>query len=371
MSTEQGVLEPYGARPVDLNADQVLDPYPKTGRRAKLAVSWETKAIARDLAPHLIGLTYTDNLSGSADDLSLEVEDREGLWSGDWKPTFGDKVVARLEADGWFGSNPVNKLRLGTFAHDKISLSGPPRRASLMCVSAPLATGLRRRKRTRAWRGVNLKQIARDVADRALLRLDFQGDAGTAYKHAVQNDKSDLEFLQEECKQVGRTLKVTESTIVIYDELELDKQLAAGDIDLIGGNVLSWNFDSDDSSRYGSCHVKCFNPRTGKVTQYEFPAKGVTIPGLDPNGQTLELAISVSDAAEAAVRAQKLLRAENRFATRGKLMTVGDPGLVAGVTFNLTNAFGFDGKFIITKAGHKTVGGYTTALEVRRCVEGY
>jgi phage protein D len=368
------VLDPYSARPTDPDAEQVLDPYyQRTGRHVKLAVSWQSKAITRDLAPHLLSLTYADNLSGAADDLSLELDDRDGLWSGDWRPEFGDTVVARLEAEGWFGDDPVNSIRLGTFAHDKISLSGggEGRRAALQCVSAPLSTGLRRRKRTHAWRGVTLKQIASDIANRSSMRLDFQGDAGPAYKQALQNDKSDLEFLEELCKEVGFTLKITESTIVIYDELTLDSGDAVGEISLTGGRVLAWSFDSDDSGRYGSCHVSCFDPRTGKTSHGQFPADGQTVPGLDPNGQTLELVIQVSDIGEALARAKALLRNANRFATSGKLTTVGDPGLVAGVIFNLTNAFGFDGKFIITRAEHHVGDGYVCSLDVRRCLEGY
>src|SRR5688572_13322185 len=167
------VLDPYTPRPTDPNANEVIDPYPKMGRRTKLAVTWEAKAIARDLAPHLLSLTYTDNLTGAADDLALEVEDRDALWSGDWRPAYGDKVVARLvSTDPWFGyDQKVSELRLGTFAHDKIVMSSPPGRVSLQCVSAPLATGLRRRKRTRAWKGVTLKQIADDIAKRAGLTL--------------------------------------------------------------------------------------------------------------------------------------------------------------------------------------------------------
>ncbi len=370
------MTDAYTARATDADAQLVFDAHPKAGRRAQLAVTWQTKdheakAIARDLAPHLKGLTYTDNLSGAVDDLSLELEDRDSLWSGDWRPKFGDKVVARLKyTDPWFGQK-VGDLRLGTFAHDQISLAGPPRAAQLRCVSAPLATALRRRKRTRAWRGVTLKQIAQDIADRAELTLKYDGDAGAKYQHAVQNNKSDLEFIEDLCKEVGRTLKVTEGSIAIFEEHALDGKAAAGTIDLIGQKVLSWNFDADDNGRYGSCHIKCFDPRTGKTFAYQFPPTGKTIAGLDPNGQTLELAISVSDGAEAAVRAEKLLRLANRFATSGKIVTVGDPGLVAGVTFNLTNAFSLDGKFIITKAEHKAVGGYVCSLSVRRCLEGY
>jgi phage protein D len=367
-------LDAYSSPPVDQDAEQVLDPYPKreTARHTKLAVSWETRAIARDLAPHLSGLTYVDNLTGASDELSLELEDKAGLWSGDWRPVYGDKVVARLEAQGWFGyGTPLTELRFGTFAHDKITLSGPPQRVSLQCVSAILATGLRRRKRTRAWRSVDLKQIANDIAQRAQMTLDFQGNAGPKYKSANQNNKSDLEFLEELCKEVGRTVKVSESTLVIYDEAALDAGAAVGEIDLRGGYVSDWSFDGDDSGRYGSCHVKCFDPRTGKTVAGQFPADGQVVEGLDPNGQTLELTIAVSDAGEALARAKALLRAANRFATTGKITTVGDPGLVAGVVFDLTNAFGFDGKFIITRAEHRPLGGYTCTLDVRRCVEGY
>lgn len=371
--SDLAVLEPYTSPPTDENADLVLDPYPNTGRRAKLAVSWQHKEIIRDLGPHLKTLTYGDNLSGAADDLSLELEDRDELWAGDWKPEYGDTVVARIQAQGfgWFGTNPVNDLRLGTFTHDKISLAGPPHRTVLGCISAALATGLRRRKRTHAWRGVTLKQIAQDMADRASLTLEFDGNPGSSYKQALQNDKSDLEFLQELCKEVGRTLKVTEDKIVIYDEMKLDAGAAVGDIDLKGGKVIFWDFSADESGRYGSCHVSCFDPRTGKTSKGQFPPDGVTVPGLDPNGQTLELAIEVSDIAEAQARAQALLRNANRFANHGKMTVVGDCGLVAGVVFNLTNAQALSGKFIINHAQHQVGAGYTVGLEVRRCLEGY
>lgn len=367
-------LDPYSSPPIDENAEQTFDPNDKAGsaRRAKLALSWEGRAIARELAPSLAALTYVDNLTGAADELSLDIEDRDGLWSTDWRPEYGDKAVARIEAQGWFGTQPVTELRLGTFTHDKIVLSGAPRRVSLQCVSAPIGSALRRRKRTRAWRGVDLKQIADDIAKRAEMALDFDGAAGSKYKSAVQNDKSDLEFLEQLCKEVGRTLKVTESALAIYVEETLDAAPSAGEIDLIGGYVIApWSFEGSESGRYGSCHVTFNDPRTGKKIKGQFPPDGVTIPGLDPNGQTLELTMAVSDAAEALDRAKAHLRNANRFANTGKLNTIGDPGLVAGVTFDLVNAGGLSGKYIITRAEHHVAGGYTCALDVRRCVEGY
>lgn len=364
-------LDQFTSRPDDGDAVQLLDPYAKAGRRVKLAVSWQSKAIARDLAPHLKSLLYVDNLSGAADDLQIEVEDRDALWAGDWRPETGDTVTARIEVtEAWFGDK-VTALRLGTFFHDRITLKGPPRTVNLSCVSAAISTGLRRRKRTKNWRKVTLKQIAEDIADRADLTLEFDGAAGPKYQHVGQHNQSDLEFLEGECAKAGRTLKVTESKIVIYDEQALDEGDSVGEIDLIGGWVHELEFEAGDAGRYGSCHVSCFNPRTGKTVNGQFPREGQVVEGLDPNGQTLELVINVTDAAEASSRAEKFLRNANRFATRGTIKTVGAPGLVAGTVFDLVNAAGLDGKFIVTRAEHRPIGGYTTTINVRRCLEGY
>lgn len=330
-------------------------------RRATVEITWQSKDITRDIAPYLLSTSYADNLTGAADDLTIELEDRAGLWEGDWRPTFGDSVVARLKAEPWFTT--VTDLRLGLFAHDKIAMKGPPRVVSLMCVSAPLSTGLRRRKRTHPWRGVTLKQIAADIAKRAGLSLDWTGDAGKPYKSRNQIDKSDLEFLEELAKEVGQDLKVTEGAIVIFDELDRDSTPSIGTIDLDGVNVLGWTFDGDDSDRYGSCHISFFDPRTGKTIKGEYVDKS------NPDGMTLELRMPLEDKAEALKKAQSLLRNANRFATKGQIVTVGDPGLVAGVTFDLAGGHSLNGKFIITKATHKPTGGYTTTLDVRRCLE--
>lgn len=336
-------------------------------RKTTIEVTWQGKDISRDIAPDLLSISYADNLSGAADDLTIDIQDRAGLWSGPWRPQMGDTVVARIKAEPWF--TQVDDLRLGTFAHDKITIAGPPKTVHLSCVSVPLSTGIRRRKRTRGWSGVTLKQIAEDIADKASLTLDWSGAAGFTYKRRQQTDKSNLEFLEELCKEVGRDVKVTEGKIAVFDALSLDATPSTGAISLIKGHVESWSFDSDDSSRYGSCAISVFDPRDGKVKRAEYPPPGVSVPGLDPDGQSLEVRMSIDTKGQGATKAQALLRNANRFATSGKLTVQGDPGLVAGVTFDLTDAFGFDGKFIITRAEHDTSGFYTCRLNVRRCLE--
>lgn len=333
------------------------------GRRTRVEVIWMSVPITDDIAPHLLGLTYTDNLSGAADDLSLELEDRDGLWSGNWRPTFGDSCRVSWEAEGWLTG--VDKLDTGVFAHDKIALSGPPGKATIQAVSAPLSTGLRRRKRTRGWSGMNLFDIAGDIAMRADMRLSFEGPDGAAYKRKEQKNKSDLEFLEDLCKEAGYGLKVTDGQIAIFEEYTREKTRSVGELDLLGGHVKSWNFDGDDSQRYGACRVTFFSPEKGKKVFGEFKDP------VNTDGQTLEVTHAVEDKADAERLAKALLRNANRFATSGRITTLGDPGLVAGVVFDLVNARSFDGRFIVTKAEHHPIGGYTTTLTVRRCLEGY
>jgi hypothetical protein len=95
------------------------------------------------------------------------------------------------------------------------------------------------------------------------------------------------------------------------------------------------------------------------------------VAGLDPNGQTLELRMPVDSGARRRRRPRRSCAARTPSPGRAHFLRW-RPGLVAGVTFNLTDAFGFDGKFIIAKAEHRPGGeGYTCALAVRRCLEGY
>lgn len=332
-------------------------------RRADVELTWQGADVSVQLVPSLVGLTYTDNLSGTADDLTLDLEDRSGLLSGDWRPRYGDQVEARLKAEPWISE--VSDLRLGLYSHDHASYSGPPKRVTLKCVSAALASGLRRHRKSKAWSGVTLRQIAEDMGNDSGFLVQWDADATATYrKRREQKDKSDLDFLLGECEEQGLALKVTEGAIVIFDANERELADPIGDIDLGGGSVLGWNFDEGKSDHYGRCRVRCFDPRTGKTIDAYFREPG-------DEGPTLEVKRTVATKGEAESLAKALLRRANQFASRGKLTVVGDPGLVAGVTFNLTGAYGFDGKFIIASAAHRPVAGYTTELDVRRCLEDY
>ena len=58
-------------------------------RRIIPHIAYNGKDISEDLSNYLIGIDYTDELSGAADDLQLTLEDRDNLWLSDWFPETG------------------------------------------------------------------------------------------------------------------------------------------------------------------------------------------------------------------------------------------------------------------------------------------
>ena len=73
-------------------------------RRATITLTIQGKDVSQDLAPHLLSFSYTDKADDELDDLQLVLEDREGLWQGDWLPKHGDVITAKITTDSFRAS---------------------------------------------------------------------------------------------------------------------------------------------------------------------------------------------------------------------------------------------------------------------------
>jgi len=67
----------------------------------------------------------------------------------------------------------------------------------------------------------------------------------------------------------------------------------------------------------------------------------------------------------------KKLREKNCDEVTATLELMGSFDYMAGNCVQLKGFHAFDGKYIITKAGHSIGSGYTVSLEIRRCLDGY
>ena len=330
-------------------------------RRARLKISYDGNDISADLAPFLKAFDYNDVMSGEADDMSITLEDMEELWEGDWLPEKGAVLNASLITDGWRGGGE-EELPLGTFEIDEIEITGPPHEVKLKAVSVPDDNNLRAVERSKSWEKTKLSVVASDVAAGAGMSLLYDVPDDPELDRAEQTEESDLAFLMRLCKDQGLALKIAEKQIIIFDEEKYEQQEPVLTLSKSGGLVKSYSIRSKTRDTYSACRVKYKESGKGEAIEYTYKQEG------KKGGKTLQVNQQVKDLAEAEKLAKKKLREKNKEEISLSATCMGDIRLAASNTVMLEGFHKFDGKYIITKAGHSVGSGYSVSLEMRRCL---
>lgn len=343
-------------------------------RRCLVIVTYNGKDISADLQQYLKSVSYTDNMSGEADDLQLTLEDRQGLWQASWMPEKGatlDVSVKVIDA----GTEQV--VRFGLFEIDEITSSGMPSEVCIKAVSVPDNNNLRGVERTRSWEKAELKSIANDIADGAGLELLYDAkDYNPTIDRAEQSEQSDLSFLYKLCADHGLALKICNNQLVIFDEADYEaadavaQLLKPGNIAADGAKTIKhlkrYSLSSKVRDVYKACHVKYQEGKDKQKIEATFTAPDKT------DGKTLEVNEQVSSIADAERLAKKRLREKNSAEISGSFDIIGCPELAAAAVIQLSGFGVFDGKYILTQVRHEIgSGGYTTGVDMRRCLNGY
>lgn len=341
-------------------------------------VKYDGKDISEDIAPYLVSLSYTDNMSGYADDVTLTLEDRKGLWEADWFPDRGATLDIALVTNNWQNLiDGIKALDVGLFAIDSIDGSAPPSRVDIKGVSVPENNELRGVERTRSWEKAELKTIANDVATGAGMELVYGASDNPVIDRAEQTEQSDLSFLLKLCEDNGLALKICKNQVVIFDEADYEQEEPKITIVKPGtvyqkqegmhyvGTITGYRFHAVTRDIYKACHVQCNDTDSGSNVEATFTDPSKT------EGKTLQVKEQVKTVAEAEKLAKKKLREKNRDEWTMTIDTMGDIYLLAAMTVNVLGFGKFDGKYIITSAKHDVGNGYTTSIELRRCLNGY
>lgn len=339
---------------------------PCFARSVHLVIKYQKVDISNDIRKHILGLTYTDNATGSADDLDITLEDKEGLWHGSWVPQKGDMIDASFYVENWNGNKGKQLLPCGTFEIDDISVSGPPDTVSIKGQSVPVSSNIKQTDKTKSWKKIKLSKIANEIANNAGLKCLFESQEDTEYDSIDQVKEPDLIFLQGLCNDAGLSLKISAGQLVIFDEYAYECKDPI--LTLIKGksNIISYSFGNKTSDTgYKACHVRYTDAQTNKTIEATFTDKS------KKTGAMLEVNEQVKTYTEALKLAKNKLREKNKQECTGSLSVLGDVKLVAGVTILIKGWLSFDGKYIVNKATHNIVGGYTTDIEITKCLEGY
>jgi len=335
-------------------------------RRVGLQLTYDSVDISTDIQTHLINWTYTDNLSGQADDLQINLEDRGQLWSGPWFPDEGATLRAKIIRENWEQDGQKDELSFGAFEIDEVEPSGPPSAVTIKAISVPESSSLRGENKNRAWEKTKLSVISEDIASGAGLELFFDTDDDPEYDRIEQTEQSDLAFLQNACNDAGLALKVSDAQVIIFDEAKYEQQDPVDTIVKGQARIKRYRARTTLSGLYKSCRVDYHDTDKKEGIKYEF-----TPPNPPKTGRVLVVNERVKSVAEAERLAKKKLREANKDGMIFSLTIMGDIKYLAGLTVNLSGWGKSDGKYIITQAVHGQQSGYEVKLELRKCLEGY
>lgn len=341
-------------------------------RRTIIQLVFAGADISADVNKYLLSATYTDNEEDKADDLQISLDDREGVWLGNWLDTpsaaKGTEIAAVIVQKNWESNGKDRVLDCGVFEVDTVDGSGPPAKVTIKAASIPYESTVRTQKKTKAWENYKLSGIAQEIAAKNGLTCLFESAFDPIYTRKEQIQESDITFLQRLCKAAGISLKVTAKIIVLFDAAAYEQKDAVREIRKGTADVSSYSFSTSlHDVSYSKCHVSYTNPATGSTIEYTYTPRDA-----DKSGQVLEVNEKVSDKEEARQLAMKRLRQKNKSEFKASFKLAGDVRLVAGVTVLVSGYGAFDGKYIIETATHSiSNSGYTTDLTLRRVLEGY
>lgn len=346
-------------------------------RRISTILKYNSTDISADISRHLKSISYTDNLSGEADDLQITLEDREGLWQSTWMPEKGALLDATLQQKHWQTLSALpQSLRLGLFEIDEITSSGYPSEVQIKAVSVPDNNTLRGTERSRSWEKAKLQVIANDIASAAGISLFWDTEENPVLDRAEQTEQSDLSFLYAICKDKGLALKISDKKIIVFDEAKYEAEKAKITI-VKPGTVYKkesgmkylfvgtgYSLRSKLRDVYAACRVSYQQGKSKSKIEAVYSVPGKT-------GKTLQVSEQVESVAEAMRLAKKRLREKNKDEITGSFSLPGNFALAAGSTVQLQGFGAFDGKYLITRASHDVSNGYTVSIDVRRCLNGY
>ncbi|MBK9083231.1 MAG: late control protein D [Rhizobiales bacterium] len=322
--------------------------------RPKFRIVYKGIDISSEIAPHLIACTYTDKVHGEADEIEVEVQDKDGLWRGGWCPEHGDVVSLAI------GYEPGPLAPCGDFEIDEPNarLGRDGDTFSFRGLSAPVSKSLRTRK-TKGYERQSLKDVAGKIAgDHGLSIVGAPPDV--FFERLTQRRERDLEFLSRLADQFGAYFSVRGRQLVFARRSEVHERAPVYTLAAESGDYVSADLKKASHKTYSKSKLSYFDGNTKKKIEVEVEDKAVR------NGDTLRIDDRVENEGQARSRAKSELEKENLKKRTGNIVLVGDPLLVAGQIVRFDAGFGaWAGRYVVKTSRHRIArAGYTTNIEI-------
>lgn len=330
-------------------------------RRVELEILYNNK---HDIAPYVGSFSFTDN-SDKTDDISITLADRDKKWLNEWFVESGDTLNVKIKLKNWKKQGDNRELNLGKFEVDQVTYSET---VTINAVSAPITSSIRSVKKTKAWEKVRLKKIVSDIAKKSKLKVVYESNYNPYYKRKDQDEQSDLEFIEELCKDDGLCVKVSNEQLVVFEEYKFDAAKPKYTFTKDKSNIVGTpSFSRNAKNIYKACEIKYHNEDKDKTYRAYYETKDVFA-----NDNTLrfkEECSEVFDATTLKHKARSRLREQNKNEWKLSISLVGDIAFSTGDNFMLVGYGKFDGKYNIESINHSIGGGYTVDISARKCLD--
>ena len=140
-------------------------------RQSSVIVKYNGKDITKTITDYIEGFQYVDNASGTADTVTLKLNNRSGKWSAGWIPVEGDFVESIIKLTNWTAEGDNRKYNCGYFLIDDLSYSGPPSVASVGGIATPIRTDFNVTEKSKTWKKTTVKGILQKISSDAGITL--------------------------------------------------------------------------------------------------------------------------------------------------------------------------------------------------------
>lgn len=329
-----------------------------TARYIEYKLTCNGKNVTDPLTPYISDITYTDRITGQADELDVTLADPSMNWMGDWYPQKGDK----LEYE--WGYNGQKLVKAGAFEIDEIELVGPPNSVRIRAI----AVGLSRQARTRigkSYENTTLKAIIEKAAKR-IGAVPYGTIANISIAKVTQYGETDWGFLVRLCGEYGYSVKLTDNNKKLV--VEKIKNLAGQQpIRKLAPHLCTnWTFRDKITEVPAKVENKRHSGRKKKTT------KGQAKSGLVTQGTTSSDTRKTHISAGSKAQSQAIAEAEQERheidKTSATITLPADPLLVSGASVELEEWKKLDGTYVVTEASHSTSSANTT-IQLKRVKE--
>ena len=328
-------------------------------RQSTVIVKYNDKDITKTITDYIEGFSYVDNASGTADTVTLKLNDKSGKWSGSWIPVQGDSVKTIIKLTNWNKEGDNRIFDCGFFLIDDLSFSGPPSTASIGGISTPINTDFNVTKKNKTWQSTTVKGILSSIASSAGIGLYFSGQDYTI-KEIEQSDQEDVNFAFQLCSSYNLAMKLYNKKIVVFDQVEYEKKEAS--LTIRRADVEGYSIKKGMTRQYDGVSISYTDGILNKTLSYKFMLKEGT--------RILKLNEKASSLQDAEVKAKAKLLAHNRQCQTMSVTVKGDTKYISSKCVNVSGFGKLDGKYYIDSVTHnKDAGsGYTCTLEMHLCI---